>query len=266
MPSSSIASVASSARRSASRQLEQIRHEIFQTTSNPQQQRTGAKYLRQRLVGPSMMQYYPPQISVSRILNDPALIQQARRNLLANPHIPNAPRPSNGIQIQTTAPPTTGGGGSTGGVSNQTILTGENTIIQRPSPAFEGTATGAIQDDFLHLMKPHEIQRFIDVARRKAMGKGPPKKGKCRYGYLPGFTCLTPRLLSYRRRTTSGHEGWQEEVKSGRPSCIRICTTRKRCLSPHNIFGARQPVMTIPKRMKPSQQVQRYVKSARGLK
>lgn len=189
MSSSSIASVASSARRSPGRQLEQFRHKIFQTTSNPQKLRTGAKYLRQRLVGPSMMQYYPPQISVGRILNDPALIQQARRNLQANPHIPNAPRPSNGIQIQTTAPPMTGGSSGSaaaGGISQQMTLTGENTIIQRPSPAFEGTATGAIEDDFLYLMKPHEIQRFIDVARRKAMGKGPPKKGECQIRLLSG--------------------------------------------------------------------------------
>jgi small subunit ribosomal protein S33 len=40
---------------------------IFQTSYNPTSQRTGAKYLKRRLRGPSMMDYYPYQLSISAI-------------------------------------------------------------------------------------------------------------------------------------------------------------------------------------------------------
>lgn len=43
------------------------RSAIFQTSFNPTSVRTGAKYLRARLRGPSMVQYYPPQLSISRL-------------------------------------------------------------------------------------------------------------------------------------------------------------------------------------------------------
>lgn len=44
-----------------------LRCQIFQTSYNPTGVRTGAKYLRARLRGPSMVQYYPPEISVMKI-------------------------------------------------------------------------------------------------------------------------------------------------------------------------------------------------------
>lgn len=37
------------------------------------------------------------------------------------------------------------------------------------------------------LMAPDEVQRFIDVKRKKMLGKGPPKKGT----FFTGNTCLT---------------------------------------------------------------------------
>ncbi|KAH9017664.1 hypothetical protein EDB84DRAFT_680629 [Lactarius hengduanensis] len=39
--------------------LARLRSVIFQTSYNPTSQRTGAKYLKRRLRGPSMMDYYP---------------------------------------------------------------------------------------------------------------------------------------------------------------------------------------------------------------
>ncbi|KAF8311571.1 hypothetical protein DL93DRAFT_2083017 [Clavulina sp. PMI_390] len=48
-------------------QLLQTRSEIFQTAFNPKSLRTGAKYLRARLRGPSMVQYYPPRLSIPRV-------------------------------------------------------------------------------------------------------------------------------------------------------------------------------------------------------
>ncbi|KZV90813.1 hypothetical protein EXIGLDRAFT_561781, partial [Exidia glandulosa HHB12029] len=40
-------------------QMLRLRSNIFQTSYNPTHVRTGAKYLKARLRGPSMIQYYP---------------------------------------------------------------------------------------------------------------------------------------------------------------------------------------------------------------
>lgn len=47
--------------------LDKLRCSIFQTSYNPTGIRTGAKYLRARLRGPSMMKYYPPEFNMSTI-------------------------------------------------------------------------------------------------------------------------------------------------------------------------------------------------------
>ncbi|KAH9958516.1 mitochondrial ribosomal subunit S27-domain-containing protein [Lactifluus volemus] len=47
--------------------LTRLRSVIFQTSYNPTSQRTGAKYLKRRLRGPSMNDYYPYQLSISAI-------------------------------------------------------------------------------------------------------------------------------------------------------------------------------------------------------
>ena len=47
--------------------LTKLRCEIFQTAYNPTSIRTGAKYLRARLRGPSMMAYYPPEVSIAQM-------------------------------------------------------------------------------------------------------------------------------------------------------------------------------------------------------
>ncbi|KAF5349608.1 hypothetical protein D9756_008906 [Leucocoprinus leucothites] len=49
--------------------LSQTRSQIFQTAFNPTSVRTGAKYLRRRLKGPSMLAYYPPQLNLSKIVS-----------------------------------------------------------------------------------------------------------------------------------------------------------------------------------------------------
>ncbi|OSD02132.1 hypothetical protein PYCCODRAFT_1390760 [Trametes coccinea BRFM310] len=46
--------------------LNRLRCEIFQTAYNPTSVRTGAKYLRARLRGPSMIRYYPDQLTVAQ--------------------------------------------------------------------------------------------------------------------------------------------------------------------------------------------------------
>lgn len=45
--------------------LNKLRCSIFQTAYNPTSARTGAKYLRARLRGPSMVNYYPVELSVT---------------------------------------------------------------------------------------------------------------------------------------------------------------------------------------------------------
>lgn len=44
-----------------------LRSTIFQSSYNPTSQRTGAKYLKRRLRGPSMIEYYPNQLSITAL-------------------------------------------------------------------------------------------------------------------------------------------------------------------------------------------------------
>lgn len=48
--------------------LVKTRCTVFQTSYNPTSVRTGAKYLRGRLRGPSMLNYYPPTFSLASII------------------------------------------------------------------------------------------------------------------------------------------------------------------------------------------------------
>jgi len=47
--------------------LKQLQSRIFQTSYNPKSTRTGAKYLRARLRGPSMLAYYPESFNIAQI-------------------------------------------------------------------------------------------------------------------------------------------------------------------------------------------------------
>ncbi|CAA7257328.1 unnamed protein product [Cyclocybe aegerita] len=48
--------------------LTKLRCSIFQTSYNPKSLRTGAKYLRARLRGPSMVAYYPDEFNIPQII------------------------------------------------------------------------------------------------------------------------------------------------------------------------------------------------------
>ncbi|KAG6330033.1 hypothetical protein ID866_9053 [Astraeus odoratus] len=50
--------------------LVKTRCQIFQTAYNPTSARTGAKYLRARLRGPSMVKYYPPVANIAQLVKD----------------------------------------------------------------------------------------------------------------------------------------------------------------------------------------------------
>ncbi|PKI83212.1 mitochondral 37S ribosomal protein S27 [Malassezia vespertilionis] len=47
--------------------LHALRSKVFGTTYNPNNVRTGAKYLRKSLVGGPMLKYYPPQVNLRSI-------------------------------------------------------------------------------------------------------------------------------------------------------------------------------------------------------
>ncbi|KAJ7583689.1 mitochondrial ribosomal subunit S27-domain-containing protein [Mycena floridula] len=53
--------------------LKRLQCSIFMTTYNPNSVRTGAKYLRARLRGPSMVQYYPQSMDIAKLARDPVL-------------------------------------------------------------------------------------------------------------------------------------------------------------------------------------------------
>ncbi|KAF9479450.1 hypothetical protein BDN70DRAFT_806982 [Pholiota conissans] len=48
--------------------LTKLRCSLFETSYNPQNLRTGAKYLRRRLRGPAMVGYYPDKFNIPQIL------------------------------------------------------------------------------------------------------------------------------------------------------------------------------------------------------
>ncbi|KAJ7460588.1 mitochondrial ribosomal subunit S27-domain-containing protein [Mycena latifolia] len=50
--------------------LTRLRCQIFQTSYNPRNLRTGAKYLRARLRGPAMVDYYPKSINLAEVVRE----------------------------------------------------------------------------------------------------------------------------------------------------------------------------------------------------
>lgn len=50
--------------------INRLRCSIFQTSYNPTSVRTGAKYLRARLRGPSMVKYYPEVPSIAQLIRE----------------------------------------------------------------------------------------------------------------------------------------------------------------------------------------------------
>lgn len=48
--------------------LTRLRCQVFQTSYNPTSMRTGAKYLKRRLRGPSMLEYYPERPDIAALI------------------------------------------------------------------------------------------------------------------------------------------------------------------------------------------------------
>lgn len=160
------------------RTLAETRARIFQTTpprplGEPSSVRTGAKFLRKRLVGPSMLNYYPPTLSIKTV-----------NSFLTAP----------GLRMH-----------------NETWKAPDGTVRKG-------------------LILPKELQRLKDVERKRAIGKGPPKKGESMMEVGLKVTArLMNSILHYRPGTTCDDEG-QEEVR--RSIRISYCT-----LSIHSLQG-----------------------------
>lgn len=111
--------------------LNALRCQVFGTTYNPNNVRTGAKFLKKSLVGDPMLKYYPPQFKLSSFFGQ----EQA----------------------------------------------------------------------FAKLIHPAETQRWRDVERKRAIGKGPPKKGA-----YDNIKCTTNQI----RRWPSCYNEGQEKIVS----------------------------------------------------
>ncbi|KZS98802.1 hypothetical protein SISNIDRAFT_1433 [Sistotremastrum niveocremeum HHB9708] len=66
--------------------LTKLRCSIFNTSYNPSSVRTGAKYLKARLRGPSMVKYYPPKTftiqDINRMFPEMNLVDEAEETRL----------------------------------------------------------------------------------------------------------------------------------------------------------------------------------------
>ena len=136
--------------------LSSLRSPIFQTQHNPLAQRLGTKYLRRRLRGPSLTEYYPS------LPNLRSLNRQAPNNIYSNWQ---------------------------GLVQPESLLVGKRSHDQEGVVAWRAqvvTGREVVPDGFDEvervggagwLWDEMEDARLTKVARRRRIGKGPPKKG-----------------------------------------------------------------------------------------
>ena len=146
--------------------LSSLRSPIFQTQHNPLSLRLGTKYLRRRLRGPSMLTYYPTLPSL-------------RRLNLQTPHNPYANwqglHPSSllgGVEGQQGPGEELEGKGADRGRSwKAKVLMGKKVVEDGWEEMERAKGSGWVWDE-------KEDARVKKVARRRRIGKGPPKKGE----------------------------------------------------------------------------------------
>ncbi|KAK4684970.1 small subunit ribosomal protein S33, partial [Tremellales sp. Uapishka_1] len=119
--------------------LSQIRSPIFQTLPNPQNLRTGTKYLRRRLRGPSVAAYYPTLPKLASL---------------------NSLHPSNKYA-----------GWQGLSVANAHALIGNDVVEAGFVEVERREGAGWLEDE-------EERVRSQEVIARRKMGRGPPKKGQ----------------------------------------------------------------------------------------
>lgn len=138
--------------------LSSLRSPIFHTAHNPTSARTGLKYLKRQLRGPAMVAYYPKFPSLA------TLNAQVPWNKFAN---------WQGLDTKSIAAKKASGelvGSMTGQWVSQPLMG-----VEKVEAGWKeiGRKAGA---GWLHDEK--EEERLAEVAVRRAIGKGPPKKGE----------------------------------------------------------------------------------------
>jgi small subunit ribosomal protein S33 len=135
----------------AIRALQLVQSQIYQTSYNPDRVRTGAKYLRKRLRGPSMVAYLPPKINLRKILDAPEYAFDPARPV----------RPDETAQR---------------GVWD--TYEAELMKIRSQGNVAEGFIEVERDETAGWLRDQKEYVRMKEVAERRAEGRGPPKKGE----------------------------------------------------------------------------------------
>lgn len=204
------------------RHLATLRSRIFQTApppppSAPGGVRTGAKILKARLRGPSMLQYYNPRLKLSsvtkfnfgkdtRIVSNFDPTEDLNKELDEMYEEGDAERP--------VVPP---GPGPNGGV----FTFGQLGVDAR----------GVGMEDI------RETQRLMDVEARKARGKGPPKKGEQRrhrrrarsQNFQLTDRCSPISLLDRRRKACRTCKGQEEKVEDSMAAPPLFLLSRPTC-------------------------------------
>ena len=136
--------------------LSSLRAPILQTQHNPLCQRLGTKYLRRRLRAPSMINYYP-------------VVPSLRKLNLHNPH--NIYANWDGSR---PAPVSRG--------EEQLPVSWKARPVMGREMVEEGYEEMGRVQGAGWLWDEKEDARVKKVARRRRIGKGPPKKGDCMFG------------------------------------------------------------------------------------
>jgi hypothetical protein len=173
MSSSAVASSSKMATVTSTIQL--LQSQIFQTSHNPQNIRTGAKYLRKRLRGPAMIQYTTPSFYAER---------EKERFLAASKGEPQLTRKGREKGGKIVLPE--GGGGSSALLSSALTKNSNNDVqftklssvlkspdfhpAHRPSPYHPSTIPGASADG--GKIDPEFIYQAIKDHRASAASRG----------------------------------------------------------------------------------------------
>ncbi|ODO01486.1 hypothetical protein I350_06306 [Cryptococcus amylolentus CBS 6273] len=142
--------------------LSSLRSPIFQTISNPTSARMGTKYLRKRLRGPSVASYYP------QLTNPYPKLSLLNKNIPSNPFagwdgnpLPSAIKNRKGKVLLDNIQWKNAG----------SMLRASELVDNGFAEVERRKGTGWLEN-------PVEQRRVARVARRRRLGKGPPKKGQ----------------------------------------------------------------------------------------
>lgn len=200
-----MASSSASAANTARRQLLTLRSQIFSHAPPPPPhapggQRTGSKILSRRLVGPSMLSYYPMTLQMQSMRK---FLPERPQHMLPRKHQINNKKKAQAALANSSSKSEEMGEGQDAALADSNSAAAS--VEGDASDFWDGT-----EKDLL--MTLNERQRQVDVANKKRLGKGPPKKGKlwpgCEFARLRGWRTLplasdaNDMLTNYTLRST----------------------------------------------------------------